>query len=90
MQPAQYRGHCPGLVFACVYKEWFRFHDDNPNIEFRHFFANPVQIASTGPNTVNGILQAQKSFYNQASSLLSNLSRGELSNGLLLAEPSKV
>ncbi len=69
-QSAQWNGRCSGLIFSCIYKKWFRCHDGDPNIEFGHFFANPVQILSAGPKTVVSILEAHKSLCNQAASLL--------------------
>ena len=66
-------GRCPTLPFGSIYKEWFRYHDDEPNIEFGHFFTSPIRITSTGPETIAGILKAHKSLYEQGCSLLSGM-----------------
>ena len=76
-QSAQPWDRCPSFPFGCIYTEWSRYHDDDPNIEFGHFFANLVRVTSTGPTTTTGILEAHKYFCDQASSLLSEISRGE-------------
>ena len=69
-QPAQRNGRCPGLIFGCIYEEWFRCHHGDPNIEFGHFFASPVQITSAGASTVAGVVEAHKSICDQVASLL--------------------
>lgn len=76
-QSAQTNDHCGSLTFACIYKGWYRCHDDNPNIEFGHFFANPVRITSTGPDTIVGILEAHKLLCKNATSLIHLIERGE-------------
>lgn len=63
---AQIKRRHPLLLFACAYKEWFRAHGNDPNIEFGAFFANPIRIALSGPRTVAGILEAHRSLCNQA------------------------
>ena len=68
---------CPLIVFGCAYKEWFRAHDNRPNIEFGHFFANPIRITSSGPRTVAGILEAHRSLCNQAIYLLDMIRQGK-------------
>lgn len=73
---AQVNDHCPLLTFACIYKEWFRCHDNHPDIEIGHFFANPIRIASSGPETIAGILEAHKSLCDEAVSLLETIQRG--------------
>lgn len=49
---AQINDRCRLLPFACIYKEWFRYHNNDPNIEFGYFFAKPIRITSTGPETI--------------------------------------
>jgi hypothetical protein len=70
---ARWKGQCPMLPFGSIYKEWFRYHGDEPNIEFGHFFTSPIRITSTGPETIAGILKAHKSLCEQGYSLLSEM-----------------
>jgi hypothetical protein len=70
---ARWKGHCPMLPFGSIYKEWFRYHGDEPNIEFGHFFTCPIRITSTGPETIAGILKVHKSICEQGCSLLSEM-----------------
>ncbi|KAF4636109.1 hypothetical protein G7Y89_g1976 [Cudoniella acicularis] len=37
----------PLLPFGCFFNEWFKYHDNEPNIEFGNFFANLVRIYPT-------------------------------------------
>ena len=71
-QSAQRKDLCRSLIFACIYKEWFRYHHNAPNIEFDSFFANRIRITHTGPDTIAGILQAHRSLCEQATNLLDN------------------
>lgn len=64
---------CPMIIFGCI----FLHYDNEPNIEFGHFFADPVRITSNGPNTVVEIVRSHKLLCNQASHLLNRLRRGE-------------
>ncbi len=57
------------LIFEALSSEWLRCYKGNPNIEYGHFFANPVRITPTGPATVSGILRAHRSLCTQASSI---------------------
>lgn len=66
---AQKRDACSSILFACIYKDWFHHHADNPKFGYGHFFANPSQINSTGPKTIADICKAHKSLSNQVSSL---------------------
>ena len=66
---AQYQDTCRLVPFACIYKDWFRYHDNNPDFGFGHFFANPIQITSSGPKTVTEICEAHKCFCDRAASL---------------------
>jgi hypothetical protein len=70
---ARWKGRCPMLPFGSIYKEWFRYHGDEPNIEFGHFFTCPIRITSTGPETIAGILKVHKSLYEQGCSLLNGM-----------------
>ena len=75
--PAQINDRCPRLPFACAYKEWFRAHDNDPNIEFGHFFANPIRVTSSGPGTVAGILEAHRSLCKETVYLLDLVQQGK-------------
>lgn len=63
-------GRCPEIVFACIYKYWFRCHDNNPDIGFGQFFAHPFQITPTGPRTIPEILKRHAHLCDQAASRL--------------------
>jgi hypothetical protein len=56
----------PLLPFGCIFKEWFRYYDEIPNIKFRHFFTNLIRVLSTGPDTIPGLVKAHKSLCDQA------------------------
>ena len=73
------RTRTPKIIFAAVYEEWLRCHNTEPNIEYGHFFANPVRITSTGPSTVRGVVDAHLSLCTQASSLI-NQAKGRADN----------
>jgi hypothetical protein len=73
------RTQTPKIIFAAVYEEWLRCHNTEPNIEYGHFFANPVRITSTGPSTVRGVIDAHLSLCTQASSLI-NQAKGRADN----------
>jgi hypothetical protein len=73
------RTQTPKIIFAAIYEEWLRSHDTEPNIEYGHFFANPVRITSTGPSTVRGVIDAHRSLCTQASSLI-NQAKGRADN----------
>ena len=75
---AQIRGRCPLLPFRCIYYEWHRCNGHNPNIEFGHFFTNPVHITATGPPTISAILMAHKAFCEQVTGLLDKIEHGEI------------
>lgn len=64
------KNQTPKIILAAIYEEWRRCYNNEPNIEFGHFFANPVRITSTGPSTVAGIIKAHRSLCVQASSLI--------------------
>lgn len=66
---AQIDDRCPRLIFGCIYEEWSRCHNDEPRIDFEHFFANPVSITSAGPTTISGILEAYIYLYNKTQEL---------------------
>ena len=53
--------HCRMYPCACIYKEWYRYHDSDPYLHFDQFFANPIQITSTGPTSIADICDAHLS-----------------------------
>ncbi|KAL9616471.1 MAG: hypothetical protein Q9160_008666 [Pyrenula sp. 1 TL-2023] len=66
------RTQTPRILLAAIYEEWTRSHGKvKPNIEFGHFFATPVRVTSTGPETVSGLIEAHLSLCAQASTLAS-------------------
>ena len=67
---------CPSIIFACIYKCWSRYHDDDPDIKFGNFFAHPFRITQTGPHTIPGILKAHAHLYDRAALDLESLKRG--------------
>ncbi|KAL8820000.1 MAG: hypothetical protein Q9191_007611 [Dirinaria sp. TL-2023a] len=69
------------IVFACIYKAWFRCHDNHPNIDFGKFFAEPFQITPSGPQTIPDILKAHAHLFDQAISQLSGIQGGEFGHG---------
>lgn len=68
---------CPEIVFACIYKCWFRCHDNNPDMAFGKFFAHPFQITPTGPQTIPEILKAHAHLCDRAASQLKLLKSGD-------------
>lgn len=78
MPSAEFDGSpLPLLPFGCIFKEWFRYHNDEPNIEFGNFFTHLVRVYPTGPTTVQGTVEAHKALCNEAASLLERIGRGE-------------
>ncbi len=69
----------PGIIFATIYETWFRCQHAEPDIEFEHFFANPVRISSTGPSTIQAVIEAHRSLCNRASRLIDE-AKGEAEN----------
>lgn len=66
-------GACRLYPFAAIYKQWFRYHDNRPNFLNDHFFANPVQISSTGPTSITEICEAHRLLCARASLLLETI-----------------
>ena len=78
MPSAEFDGSpLPLLPFGCFFNEWFKYHDNEPNIEFGNFFAHLVRVYPTGPTTVQGIIKAHKTLCNEAALLLERIDRGE-------------
>jgi hypothetical protein len=69
------------LPFRCVFKEWLEYHDNRPNFEFGNFFAHLIRVYSSGPTTVQGIVEAHKRLYVEAASLLDHIKSSEESTG---------
>jgi hypothetical protein len=81
------RNQTPKIILAAIYDEWLRCHNPKPNIEYGHFFANPVRITPTGPSTVRGVIDAHCSLRTQASSLI-NQAKGRADNIIKLLPSS--
>ena len=78
MPSAEFDGSpLPLLPFGCIFNEWFRYHDNEPNIEFENFFANLVRVYPTGPTTVQGIVKTHKTLCDESALLLERIDRGE-------------
>ena len=86
---AQIDYHCPRFIWACIYKEWFRYYNQAPRLDFEYFFANPVCITSTGPRTISELLETHESFYNRTFSLLDRLRRGDNEEAYMDAWPDQ-
>ena len=61
---------CPSIFFACIYKAWFRYHNNYPDIRSGKFFAHPFQIMSTGPQTISEIVRTHSHICDQTTSKL--------------------
>ena len=68
----------PGMIFAMIAREWLRYHASKPNIEFGHYVANPIRVATGGPSDVQGIIQAHKSLCKQSAELMVKARRENL------------
>ena len=66
---------CPSIIFACIYKCWFRCHANDPDIKFGKFFAQPFRITETGPHTISEILKAHAHLYDRAASDLASVKK---------------
>jgi hypothetical protein len=71
------RPYLPLLPFGCIFKEWFNYNNNEPNIEFGNFFAHLVRVYPTGPTTVQGIVKVHKTLCNGAALLFERIDRGE-------------
>ena len=71
----------PTAIFASKFSEWYRQYDNQPNIEFDHFVANPIQITERGPDTIRGIIRAHVSLHEKAKKMLHNINPGETTSG---------
>ena len=67
----------PNVIAAAIFREWSLCHNSQPNIEFGHYFANPVRIASNGPSTVPGVIKAHSSLCTQACDVLTETKQGK-------------
>ena len=59
------RNGAPRTVVATIYNEWSRCYNHAPNIEFGHFFANPIRVAKSGPSTIGDIITAHHTLCEQ-------------------------
>ena len=73
--------YCRGFIFACIYKFWFRFHDNAPNIDSGRFFAHPIRITPTGPQTIPEILKLHAHLCDAAASHLKIVKSDDARNG---------
>lgn len=65
---------CPPIIFPCIYKCWFRYHNNTPDMRFGHkFFAHPFQITPTGPQTIPQIVKAHAHLCDQVASHLESI-----------------
>ena len=69
--------YCRGFIFACIYKFWFRFHHNAPDIDFGKFFAHPIRITPTGPQTIPEILKMHAHLCDGAASHLKIVKSGD-------------
>lgn len=65
--------HLDLLPFGCIWKEWFKYHDNMPDMEFHNFFAHLIRVLPSGPTTVQGIIEAHKRLYIEATSRLEHV-----------------
>ena len=61
------RSLTPRIVLATIYEAWVHSHLGKPDIEFRHFIANPVRFTASGPTTIRGIIAAHRTLCSRAS-----------------------
>jgi hypothetical protein len=45
-----------GITLPAIYDTWYELSGPDPNIEFGHFFANPIRITSAGQQPFPGLL----------------------------------
>ncbi|KAL8735794.1 MAG: hypothetical protein Q9166_000658 [cf. Caloplaca sp. 2 TL-2023] len=83
-QSAQHEKGCDNFIFACIYKAWFRCHDNTPNIKAGHFFASPIRVMPAGPESIDGLLKAHRSLCSQLASKASPASRKPLQDDNVL------
>ena len=72
--------YCSSFTFACIYKFWFRFHNYAPEIDFGKFFAHPIRITETGPQTIPEILKTHAYLCDGAASHLKIVKSGDTGN----------
>lgn len=80
----------PMAPFGYIYKEWIRYHNGRLPIEFQDFFAHLVRVYPTGPTTIQEVINAHKSLYQEAVSLLGRIERGEAKQSVQMALPSAI
>lgn len=67
---------CPIIIFACIYKCWFRYHNNDPDLKFGKFFAHPSRITLTGPHTIPEIFKAHAHLCDRAAPDLESIKSG--------------
>ena len=60
----------PNTIFASIFGEWHRLYDNQPNLDFDHFVANPIRITERGPDTIRGIIKAHISLCTKAEGII--------------------
>ncbi|KAL8842219.1 MAG: hypothetical protein Q9170_000625 [Blastenia crenularia] len=72
-EAGQRQGLRPGCIFRAVYKTWFRYYNNNPVLEHKHFFADWVQITATVPGTRDEIVKAHRLLNDPTASILTRM-----------------
>jgi hypothetical protein len=65
-----WRTNPPNTIFASIFGEWHRLYDNQPNLDFGHFVANPIRITEGGPDTIRGIIKAHISLCAKAEGII--------------------
>ena len=60
----------PNTIFASIFGEWHRLYDNQPNLDFGHFVANPIRITDGGPDTIRDITKAHISLCAKAEGII--------------------
>jgi hypothetical protein len=69
LPPAQKSESLDIVVFGCIFKKWFRFHNERPNIDHFSFIGTPIRVTATGPTKIVDILSAHQSVCETLASL---------------------
>ena len=57
-------------IFASIFGEWHRLYDNQPNLDFEHFVADPIEVTEEGPDAIRGIIKAHISLSAKAQGIL--------------------
>ena len=74
---AQQYGECQLIVFAYILREWSRCHNERLHIDFGHFVANLIRLASTSSIIIPAIVAAHKALNVQTAMFLDRIKNGE-------------